>query len=138
MKPAGHAILAALGVWHGLAGIQNVCDVLASLGVAPELRPYASKNVALARKLTERLHPSLATVGTLIGGAAAIEMFAAISYVRGALLGESPELGFAASLALFAGFFVIDDAFDDYDLGAKHRNIFTLIVASYVAVRTAE
>jgi hypothetical protein len=35
--------------------------------------------------------------------------------------------------ALFGAFFLIADAFDNDDLGAKHRATFALLVASYAA-----
>jgi len=35
-------------------------------------------------------------------------------------------------------FFLIDDALDDYELGAKHRAIFTLVAAGYAAAKAAK
>jgi hypothetical protein len=131
-------ILAVLGTWHGLAATQNTFDLLASTGVAPRLRPLASKNMELVAKLTEPLHPSKSTLVLLVSGAAAIEAAASLSFVRGAVDGKRSELGFCLSLTLFGTFFLIDDAFDEYDLGAKHRAIFSLLAVSYLAVRAAK
>ncbi len=137
MKPAG-TILAVLGLWHGLAAIQNVFDLLAGTGVAPGLRPLASKNLALVGKLAAPLHPPKEALVALVAAASALEAAACASFSRGALEGGDGDLGFTCSLALFGAFFLIDDAFDDYDLGAKHRAIFTLVAAGYAAVKAAE
>jgi hypothetical protein len=135
---AGRTILTVLGVWHGLAAVQNVFDVLATTGVAPRLRPVASKNFELVAKLARPLHPNVRTIATLLAGASLVEAAAAVSFARGALAGACDDAGFGLSLALFGSFFLIDDAFDDYDLGAKHRAIFTLVAISYVAAKAAE
>jgi hypothetical protein len=131
MNAVGRTIHGVLGLWHGLAAIQNVFDLLATTGVAPELRPLASKNFALIEKLAEPLHLPQRTITVLLAGASAIEAAAAAAYARGALGGERSELGFGLSLALFGAFFLIDDVFDDYDLGTKHRAIFTLVATGY-------
>ena len=133
MNSVGKTLHAALGLWHGLAAIQNVFDILASTGVAPALRPLASKNTELIGKVISRLHPSTDAIAGLLGVVAAIEGVAAVAFLRGALDGETSEDGFALSLALFGGFFLVDDAFDSYDLGADHRAIFTLIAVAYAA-----
>jgi hypothetical protein len=138
MKPAGKAVLAVLGLWHGLAAIQNVCDILAGTGVAPGLRPLASKNLELVGKLAAPLHPPKEALVALLAGASALEAAACVSFSSGALQGTEAELGFTFSLALFGAFFLIDDAFDDYDLGAKHRAIFTLVAVGYAAAKAAE
>ncbi len=138
MRLVGRTILAVLGVWHGLAAIQNVFDVLASTGVATGLRPLASKNFELIAKMAERLHPPKAAIAVLLTKAAAVEAAASVSFVRAAIADEDAELGFVLSLALFGSFFLIDDALDDYDLGAKHRAIFTLVAAGYAAARAAK
>jgi hypothetical protein len=138
MKPAGRSVLAVLGLWHGLAAIQNLFDILAATGVAPVLRPLASKNLELVGKLAEPLHPSKSAIVALLAGASAIEAAASASFARGAIEGDRSELGFSLSLALFGSFFLIDDAFDDYSLGAKHRAIFTLVAAGYAAAAASE
>jgi hypothetical protein len=138
MNSVGRSVLAVLSLWHGLAAIQNVFDILASNGIAPSLRPLASKNFELVAKLAQSLHPPRSTLVALLTCASAIEAVASVSFARGALEGEQSELGFALSLALFGSFFLIDDAFDNYELGAKHRAIFTLIAAGYAASKAAE
>ncbi len=138
MKPAGRTVLGVLGLWHGLAAIQNAFDILAGTGVAPGLRPLASKNLELVAKLMGRLHPPKEALVVLLAGTSALEAAACVSFGRGALEGGEAELGFGLSLALFGAFFLIDDAFDDYELGAKHRAIFTLVAAGYAAVKAAQ
>jgi hypothetical protein len=138
MTLVGRTILAVLGLWNGLAAIQNVFDVLASTGIAAGLRPLASKNFDLIAKETAPVHPPQAAIALLLSGAAGMEAVAAVSFARGALSGKESELGFALSLALFGAFFIIDDAFDDYELGAKHRGVFTLLGAGYVAIKAAK
>jgi hypothetical protein len=138
MTPAGRSVLGVLGLWHGLAAVQNVFDILASTGVAPGLRPLASKNLELVGKLVEPLNPPKGALVALLAGASAVEAVAFASFARGALDGDRSELGFSLSLALFGSFFLIDDAFDNYDLGAKHRAIFTLVAAGYAACKAAE
>lgn len=112
--------------------------MLASTGVAPGLRPIAAKNFRMIAKLAAPLHPPKWLPAALLSGAAAIEALAAVSYLRGALSDGRSDAGFALSLWLFGAFFLIDDAFDDYDLGAKHRAIFTLVAATYAASRVGE
>jgi hypothetical protein len=138
MNLVGRTILAVLSLWHGLAAIQNFFDVLASTGVAARLRPLASKNFDLIAKVAEPVHLPKPAIAVLLTGAATMETAAAVSFVRGATAGENYELGFTLSLALFGSFFLIDDALDDYDLGAKHRAIFTLVAAGYAAARAAK
>jgi hypothetical protein len=138
MNSVGRTIHAVLGLWHGLAAAQNIFDILATTGVAPQLRPLASKNVEAIGKTLERLHPSEENVSALLAVAAAAEGVASASFLRGAFDGEISLDGFALSLALFGGFFLVDDAFDVYTLGADHRAIFTLVAASYVASRAAQ
>jgi hypothetical protein len=135
---AGRTILTVLGVWHGLAAAQNVCDVLATTGIAPRLRPVASKNFELVAKVAKPLQPTVPAIATLLAGASLVEAAAAVSFVRGALAGVCDDAGFGLSLALFGSFFLIDDAFDDYDLGARHRAVFTLVAVAYVAAKAAE
>ncbi len=138
MNLVRRTILAVLGLWHGLAAIQNFFDVLASTGIAAGLRPLASKNFELIAKAAKGLHPPTAAIAVLLTGAAGIEAGACGSFVRGAIADEDGELGFALSLALFGSFFLIDDALDDYDLGSKHRAIFTLVAAGYAAAKAAK
>jgi hypothetical protein len=64
---------------------------------------------------------------------AAVEAIASVAFLRGAVDGEESNDGFAVSLALFGAFFLIDDAFDGYQIGGDHRAIFTLVAAGYVA-----
>jgi hypothetical protein len=130
-------IHAVLGLWHGLAAVQNAFDILATTDVAPELRPFASKNAAAIAKLLERLEPSTLQVATLLAGICAIEAAAAVAFARGAFNGKHDDLAFSLSLGLFGAFFLVDDAFDNYELGADHRAIFTLVAASYSACRAA-
>ncbi len=133
MNAVPKVIHGTLGVWHALAALQNAADVLATSGVAPALRPIASKNVALIGELVQPLHLTQRTIGTLVIGVSLVEAVSAAAFLR-ATLGEGrAEFGFGLSLALFGAFFLIDDAFDSYDLGAKHRAIFALLAASYAA-----
>jgi hypothetical protein len=138
MNPVGRTLLGVLGLWHGLAAIQNVFEILASSGVAPGLRSIASKNYELIAKVMQPLHPPKALLLAMLAGASGIEAIAAVSFSRGALDGEPSELGFVLSLVLFGSFFLIDDAFDDYDLGARHRAIFTLVASAYAAAKLSE
>jgi len=138
MNLVGRTILGVLGLWHGLAATQNVFDVLASTRIAAGLRPLASKNFELIAKVAEPLHLPKTAIAILLTGAATVETAASLSFARGAIVGEANELGFALSLALFGSFFLIDDALDDYDLGAKHRAIFTLVAAGYAATKAAK
>lgn len=138
MNPVRRTVLAVLGLWHGLAALQNIFDILASTGVAPGLRRLASKNLELVGKLAKPLHLPKSTVVVLLAGACTVEAAASASFARGAIEGDQSELGFGLSLALFGSFFLIDDAFDDYDLGAKHRAIFMLVAAGYAASKAAE
>jgi hypothetical protein len=138
MNLAGRTTLGMLGLWHGLAATQNAFDILADTEVIPELRPLASKNLSLMAKLTAPLEPSKSALVALLSAAAAIEAAACLAFFRGALAGTRSDAGFALSLLLFGAFFTIDDAFDDYDLGAKHRAIFTMLAAAYAATRAAE
>ena len=136
MNSVGRTIHAVLGLWHGLASIQNVFDILASIEVAPGLRPIASKNFKPIGKLLEPLHPSKENVAVLLTIVAAIEAGASVAFVRGAIDGEASDDAFVASLILFGGFFLVDDAFDGYRMGSDHRAIFTLVAASYAASKT--
>jgi hypothetical protein len=137
MNSVGRTIHAVLGFWHGLASIQNVFDILASTEVAPGLRPVASKNFQLIGKLLERLRPTKATVAALLTVVAAIEAAASIAFLRGAVDGEESDDAFVVSLILFGSFFLIDDAFDGYQMGSDNRAIFTLVATSYAASRSA-
>ena len=137
MNSVGKTIHAVLGLWHGLASIQNAFDVLASVEVAPGLRSVASKNFQLIEKLLERLHPSKEVVAALLAVVAAIAAVASVAFLRGAVDGEESNDAFAVSLVLFGAFFLIDDAFDGYQMGSDHRAIFTLVAASYAASKTA-
>jgi hypothetical protein len=138
MNPVGRTLLGVLGLWHGLAAVQNVFEILVSGGIAPGLRPVASKNYELIAKVVQPLHPPKAVLLAMLAGASAIEAVAAVSFAGGAIDGEPRELGFALSLALFGAFFLIDDAFDDYDLGARHRAVFTLVASAYAAAKLSE
>jgi len=138
MNLAGRTTLGILGVWHGLAATQNAFDILAATEVFPQLRPMASKNLSLMENLTAPLEPSKATLVALLSAAALIEAAASVAFVRGALAGTRSDAGFALSLLLFGTFFTIDDAFDDYAMGAKHRAVFTMLAAAYAATRAAE
>jgi hypothetical protein len=133
VNAVGRTIHAVLGLWHGLAAIQNIFDILASIEVAPGLRPIASKNFQMIGKLLERVHPSKENVATLLTTVAAVEAIASVAFLRGAVDGEESNAGFAVSLALFGAFFLIDDAFDGYQIGSDHRAIFTLVAAGYAA-----
>ena len=138
MNAVGKIVLSVLSLWHGLAAIQNFFEILVATGIAPGLRPLASKNLELAGKLAEPLHPPKGAIVALVAGASVVEVAACLSFARGAIEGEESERGFGLSLALFGSFFLIDDAFDDYDLGAKHRAIFTLIAVAYAATKAAK
>ena len=138
MNVVGRTVLAVLGLWHGLAAIQNFFDVLASTGIDAGLRPLASKNFDVIAKMAEPLHLRKGSIAALLTGAATIETAASVSFARGAIAGEESNVGFALSLALFGSFFLIDDALDDYELGAKHRAIFTLVAAGYAAAKAAK
>lgn len=135
MNAVGRILHGILGVWHGLAAIQNVFEILAARDVAPGLKPLASKNLELVGKLLEPLHPGESTIVMLVAGASAVEVAASVTFVRGAVTGDCADAGFAFSLLLFGAFFLIDDAFDDYDLGARHRAVFTLVASAYAASR---
>jgi hypothetical protein len=130
-------MLGVLGAWHGVAAVQNAFDVLASTGIAPALRPLAAKNFALIGNATKELQPSKATIAMLLTGVALIEGAASLAFVRATLSDSDGEAAFVLSLALFGTFFLIDDALDDYDLGADHRAIFTMVATSYAAIRAA-
>jgi hypothetical protein len=136
MRLVGRTIAVVLGLWHGQAAVQNALDILATTDVAPELRPFAAKNCELVGKLLKPIKPSRATIVYLVGGAAAMEAVVASAFIVSAVRGIRSEFGFAIALTLFGAFFVIDDAFDDYDLGADHRAIFTLFAAAYAASRS--
>lgn len=131
-------MLAVLSVWHGLAAIQNVLDLLASSGRFPAWRPPASRNLEMIGKLAEPLHPPKSALFALLAGVAAVEAGASGSFARGALGVGDSDVGFSLSLALFGAFFLIDDAFDDYELGAKHRAMFALVAAAYAASKAAQ
>ncbi len=137
MNAVGRTLHGILGVWHGLAAIQNVFEILAARDVVPGLKPLASKNLELIGKLLEPLHPGEATIVMLLAGASAVEVTASVAYLRGLVADECADAGFALSLLLFGAFFLIADAFDDYDLGARHRAVCTLIAAAYAASRAA-
>ena len=137
MNPIGRTVLGVFGLWHGLAAIQNIFDILASTGIEPRLRPLASKNLALIGKLAEPLRPPKSSIVVLLAGASVVEAATSASFLYGAIEGDRSEFGFSLSLGLFGAFFLIDDAFDDYDLGAKHRAIFTLVAAGYAATRAS-
>jgi len=62
-----------------------------------------------------------------------LEAAAAAGFCRGAVRGRRSEFGFSAALALFGAFFLIDDAFDDYDEGARHRSVFAMLIVGYMA-----
>jgi hypothetical protein len=97
----------------------------------------ASKNFALIGKLLGPVRPSKESVATLLVAVASIEAVASAAFLRGAVDGKDSDDGFAVSLALFGAFFLIDDAFDGYQMGSDHRAIFTLVAAGYAASRTA-
>jgi hypothetical protein len=133
MNTVPKVIHGTLGVWHALAALQNAADVLATSGIAPALRPVASKNVALIGELVKPLHLTQRTIATRVIGVCIVEAVSGAAFLRAARGEGRSEFGFGLSLALFGAFFLIDDALDNYDLGAKHRAIFALLAASYVA-----
>jgi hypothetical protein len=133
MKSVGRTVHGVLALWHAIAATQNVFEILVATKAAPALAPFASKNLQLVEKVVGPLHLPGATGCALLAGASALEFAASLGFIRGALSGRRNDPAFAASLLLFGSFFLIDDALDDYDLGAKHRAIFTLIVAAYSA-----
>jgi hypothetical protein len=130
-------LLGVLGAWHGLAATQNAFDVLATTGIAPGLRPLAAKNFELIAKAAMRLRPSQKVIAVLLSGVVVVESGASLFFLRSAFAGKNIEAPFALSLGLFGAFFLIDDALDDYDLGEDHRAIFTMLAASYAAIRAA-
>jgi hypothetical protein len=138
MRPVGKTVLGMLAAWHGLVAAQNTFDLLATMGAAPYLRPLAGKNFALLRKVLARFAPSDAAIGSLLCNVILIEASAATMFAVAALDGEADTPGFVLSFALFGAFFLIDDALDDYDMGARHRATFTMLAAGYVAAKAAE
>ncbi|HTW84269.1 MAG TPA: hypothetical protein VMD91_09400 [Candidatus Sulfotelmatobacter sp.] len=136
MRSVSRMVLTILATWQGLAAIQNLADVLVEADLAPQLRPVASKNYPMIADLLAPLHPPRELVLGLLTGCAAVETLAAVALARGASGDrERAENGFALSLGLFGAFFLIDDAFDAYEMGAKHRDAFVLFLAAAVAVR---
>jgi hypothetical protein len=133
MKSVGRTVHGVLALWHAIAATQNVFEILVATKAAPALAPFASKNLQLVDKVVGPLHPPEGTGCALLAGASTLEFVASLGFIRGALAGRRNDPAFAASLLLFGSFFLIDDALDDYDLGAKHRAIFTLILAAYSA-----
>ena len=138
MNVVGRTVLSVLGAWHGLSALQNTCELLAGFGLAPMLKPVAAKNLDLMKKLTAPLHFDEDALARLLVGVSLLESTAALAFVHGAVAGKRAEAGFALSLALFGAFFLIDDAFDDYELSAKHRAVFTMVAACYVVVVLAD
>jgi hypothetical protein len=131
-------VLSVLGAWLGLAAAQNLADVLVEADLAPPLRPVASKNFQLMADLTSRAHLPREVLLGLLCGVAAVEASAASAFARAAAgRPAAAEAGFALSLALFGAFFLIDDAFDAYELGAKHRDAFVLFLVAALVVREA-
>jgi hypothetical protein len=133
MKFVGRTVHGVLALWHALAASQNAFEILVATEAAPGLKPFASKNLPLVEKVIGPLRLPRGSACALLAGASGLELVAALGFIRGALAGKRSEPAFAASLLLFGSFFLTDDALDDYDLGAKHRAIFTLIVAAYSA-----
>jgi hypothetical protein len=133
MKSVGRAVHGVLALWHAIAATQNAFEILVAARAAPALAPFASKNLQLVQKVIGPLHLPEGAGCLLLAGASALEFAASLGFMRGALAGRRDDPAFAASLLLFGSFFLIDDALDDYDLGAKHRAIFTLILAAYSA-----
>ncbi len=131
-------MLSVLALWHGLCAVQNVFDILAETGAAPALGPVASKNLPMIVKLAAPLRLPKTALVALLAGVSGAQAAASVAFVRGAIAGRRSEAGFALSLALFGSFFLIDDAFDQYELGAKHRAVFALLAAAYAACRAAE
>jgi hypothetical protein len=138
MRPVGKTVLGMLGAWHALVAVQNTFDLLASLGIAPSLRPLAGKNFALLRKVLARFAPTDATIGTLLFNVVLMEGAAAIMFAVAAADGDADTPGFVLSFGLFGAFFLIDDALDNYEMGARHRATFTMLAAGYVAAKAAE
>jgi hypothetical protein len=68
MNVVGRTVLAVLGLWHGLAAIQNFFDVLASTGIDAGLRPVASKNFDLIAKMAAPLHLRKGAIGGALDG----------------------------------------------------------------------
>ena len=95
MNAVGRTLHGILGVWHGLAAIQNVFEILAARDVVPGLKPLASKNLELIGKLLEPLHPGEATIVMLLAGASAVEVTASVAYLRGLVADECADAGFA-------------------------------------------
>ncbi|MGD1067303.1 MAG: hypothetical protein ABR975_10850 [Vulcanimicrobiaceae bacterium] len=136
MRSVSRVVLTILAAWQGLAAAQNLADVLVEADLVPTLRPVASKNYGMIADLLAPLHPPRELVLSLLAGCATIEALAAGAFAR-ALAGEpeAAETGFALSLTLFGAFFLIDDALDAYEMGAKHRDAFLLFLAAAVSVR---
>jgi hypothetical protein len=137
MNSVGRTVVGVLGLWHGLAALQNAFDILAEAAGVRFLRPMASKNLAYIVEVLEPLHAPKGVPAMLLGGASLIEAAAAVSFLGAVVEDKDADAGFALSLALFGAFFLIDDALDDYDLGAKHRGIFTFVAAAYAATKAA-
>ena len=137
MNSVGRTVVGVLGLWHGLAALQNAFDILAEAAGMRFLRPMASKNLAYVVEVLEPLHAPKAVPAMLLGGASLIEAAAAVSFLGAVVDDKDADAGFALSLALFGAFFLIDDALDDYDSGAKHRSIFTFVAAAYAATKAA-
>ena len=135
MTAVGKTIHGTLGFWHGLAALQNAADVLATSGIAPKLRPLASKNVALVGELAKPLHPTQRTIATLVIGATIVEAVAAVAYLRAALGNGRSELGFGLPRTL-RRFLSDRRRVHNYELAAKHRATFALLAASYAACGT--
>jgi hypothetical protein len=133
VRRAARAIQATLAAWHALAATQNAFEILASAGIAPGLRPLASKNLELIERYADRVRLPKRVSATLLACASVLEVAAAAGFCRGAVRGRRSEFGFTAALALFGAFFLIDDAFDDYDEGARHRSVFAMLIVCYMA-----
>ena len=119
MTAVGKTIHGTLGFWHGLAALQNAADVLATSGIAPKLRPLASKNVALVGELAKPLHPTQRIS----------QRRDRRNYRRGSGGRRIParcarkrpkRTRFWPLPRTLRRFLSIDDAFDNYELAAKH------------------
>jgi len=138
-RPAANVVTGIVGIWQGIAALENAAEVLQAFGEnEPAVDAVASRNRALIARVLARFRLPDKALGLMLAAVASVEAVSCGALLRAAFSsGDAAavprRLGFGLSLALFGGFFIVDEIMHDFELEASHRGIFTMLCAAYVA-----
>ena len=134
-------LLLAWALWFGIVFLTNACDALKALGVLSHDWSFASGNYDFIAKTTAIYHLPAWADGVLFGGVIVWEGACTLLFVRAFLVtGQKwgvagPVLdAFVASTALWVAFILADEIFVAYQIEATHREIFTSLLATLIAL----